>query len=142
MDIGAPSIKNLLASFRDLTEDKARLIRKLCSIADDREALIRALEADCPETMRYAQSCYNDPFSSAMWRRTMVLHALDKILGTFGVEALGTVNMHKGPPYEYLNNGDTYGITLIYCRSEDRIRIGCWGAYAEGMRGSRQPMGY
>jgi len=130
----APTLENLLSSFRDLTREQARLIRKLAHSVDDREALAALIEASCPETHAYARSCYSDPYDSGMWRRTMALHAIDRILGTCGVEALGPTDDHRvgyAPPFEYCNAGDTYATTLIYKRDSDRLFVGCWGDVVE-----------
>lgn len=61
----------------------------------------------------------------------MMLHAIDEILGTFGVEPLGPVDMRDGPPFEYCNTGDSYAATIIYSRESDTLRIGSWGDIAE-----------
>jgi hypothetical protein len=131
--VKAPSKKRLLAAFRDLTPEQADLIRKLAHATDDvRTGSLRGIIAEqCPETHTYAMQCYHDPFNSYMWRVTMALHAIDRILGTHGVEPLGPVDMHSGPPAEYCNVGDPYTATLIYVRDADELRIGCWGDLVE-----------
>jgi hypothetical protein len=133
MPMQAPSAKRLLATFRDLTPEQARLIRALAHATDDAAQLAGLIAKSCPETDKYARSCYSDPYDSGMWRRTMALHAIDRVLGTFGVEPLGRVSMRNGPPFEYLNTGDTYATTLVYHRNADALRIGCWGSIAERM---------
>jgi hypothetical protein len=127
----APSTNALVATFRDLDRKGANLIRALAHATDDREALATLIEKRCPKTHEYARRCYNDPYNSHMWRVTMALHAIDIVLGTYGVEPLGTVYARTGPPYEYCNTGDTYATTLIYTRATDTLRIGCWGDIAE-----------
>lgn len=126
-----PLRKNLQKHFRHLTAKQANLIRRLAHAVDDRGKLEPLIERECPETWRYARSCHNDPFDTGMWRRTMALHAIDRILGTYGVEALGPVSMREGPPYEYMNAGDPYVTTLIYRRDTDNLFIGSWGPIAE-----------
>lgn len=131
----APTKKRLLETFRDLTPITADLIRHLAHATDDPvrlSGLIHGNEA-LRATAEYARRCYNDPFDSGMWRTTMALHAIDVLLGTHGVESLGHVSMHDGPPYEYCNAGDPYTTTLIYHRDADALRIGCWGDIAEKM---------
>lgn len=127
----APSLKRLLETFSEVTRNQADLIRALAHAADDREKLRTLIETHCPETDKYARSCFHDPYRSSGWRRTLVMHAIDYLLGTGGVEPLGPVDMHNGPPFEYCNTGDTYAATLIFCRDADEIRIGSWGDYAE-----------
>lgn len=41
--------------------------------------------------------------------------------------------MYQGPPYEYLDSGDSYNATLIYKRATDNLYIGCWSTIAERM---------
>lgn len=128
----APSIKRLRETFK-LEHHEAVLIRALAHQVDNRDKLEHLIETHCPETYAYARSCYNDPFQGGMWRRTVALHAIDRILGTCGVEALGPIDMHAGPPFEYCNTGDTYAATLIYSRENgaDNLFIGCWGTVTE-----------
>jgi hypothetical protein len=67
------------------------------------------------------------------WRVTYALRAMDRILGTSGIEAFGNRQPIRpyAPAYEYLNAGDTYATTLIYTRDTDTIRISSWGDIAE-----------
>lgn len=126
-----PTVPTLMENFRDLTEEDARKIRKLAKLTDDAEGLREYIAAHCEATHAYARQCYSDPFDSYMWRVTMALHAIDKVLGTHGVEALGSSDTRNGPPYEYCNTGDAYAATLIYNRDRDTLFVGCWGDIAE-----------
>jgi hypothetical protein len=126
-----PSTKRLRATFPNLQRGQATLIRRLAHDVHHRDTLRNTIEARCPKTHAYALSCYNDPYDGGMWRRTMMLHAIDEILGTCGVEALGPVDMHKGPPFEYCNTGETYAATIVYSRDSDMLRIASWGDVAE-----------
>lgn len=126
-----PSTKTLLATFRDLDSKRANLIRRLAHAVDDRERLQAIIARECPATDAYARSCYNDPFASHMWRVTMALHAIDRALGTYGVESLGPRHTMQPPPYEYCNTGDTYATTLVYKRATDNLYIACWGDIVE-----------
>lgn len=133
----SPSIKRLLAAFKDLTPEKAKLIKKLTAACDHGIAgttnLRKLIEDHCPKTQAHVRWCHSDPFASREWRTTMCLEAIDETLGTYGVEPLGPVDMRDGPPYEYCNTGDTYATTLIYSRVDgaDNLFIGCWGDIAE-----------
>lgn len=127
-----PSIKRLLATFRYLTPDSAKMIKRLASLQDDADEL-RALIDESPltvDTARYAAQCHGDPFDSGMWRTTMILHAVDRIVDGSGIEPLGEVHM-SGPPYEYVNVGDPYTATLIYKKSTNNLYIGCYGDIVE-----------
>jgi hypothetical protein len=111
---------------------QAKLVRSLAKAADDGELLSTIVEASCPGTAAYVRSMYGDPYASKMWRVTVALAAMDEVVGTAGVEALGPdVGGPNPPPYEYLNTGDTYGTTLIYRRKTDSLSIGSWGDIAE-----------
>lgn len=128
----APSAKALTSAFRDLTPEKARLIRKIAKATDAN--LEETIEKCCPETQTYVRSLHSSPFNSHMWRVTVALHAINDILETHGVEALGPQHSVSAPPYEYLNTGDTYATTLIYKRDTDNLFIGNWGDIAERHR--------
>lgn len=130
----SPTQKSLQTTFK-LDAKQARLIKQLCALRDDKFKLAAFIDAKCPKTAAYAQSPYGDPYNSTMSRTTLVLHAVDIILGTYGVEALGEAdNPGYAPDYEYCNAGDTYATTLIYKRATDRLFIGCWGDIAEKFR--------
>lgn len=128
-----PSERVLLDAFRDLTPERAKLIRALAHATNDPVKLSSIIHgnASLARTAAYAKSCYGDPFDSPVWRRTMMLHAVDVLLETHGVEPLGEVDMRRGPPYEYCNAGDSYATTLIYFRDADALRIGSWGDLVE-----------
>lgn len=129
------SEKKLLEAFPELDKTKARLIRALGHAADEERALRILIEDNelLKETDKYARSLYGNGYDSHMWRVTLALHAIDTLLGTYGVEPLGPVRM-QGPPYEYCNMGDPYTTTLIYSKNSDSLFIGCWGDIAEKMR--------
>ena len=52
------------------------------------------------------------------------MSAIDKLIGTYGVESL-----YPEVDLEYCNAGDTYNITLYYFN--DKLYIGDWGSIAE-----------
>lgn len=128
-----PSPKRLKAAFPQLTDTQVRVIRLLAASAGDGTLLEQVVGVCAPmATVQYVRQMYSSPYSSQMWRVTVVLHAIDGILGTHGVEALGPdVGGPNPPPFEYLNAGDPYVTTLIYTRATDTLRIGCWGDIAE-----------
>lgn len=135
-----PTVPRLLAAFpRSLGRQGALLIRALAARVDDPARLASVIEGNAAlkATSDYVRRMHGDPYASAMWRRTVALHAMDQVLGTHGVEPLGPVDERQGPPYEYLNAGDTYNETMIYDRDADRVFIGSWGEVVE--RDERQP---
>ena len=126
-----PTVKQLTAAFRNLQPEAAHIIRRLARQVDDPAQLQAHVERAHPETARYVRQMHASPYDSAMWRRTVVLHAINHLLNTYGVEPLGPVSMREGPPYEYCNTGDTYAITLVYQRKHDRLILASWGDIAE-----------
>lgn len=85
-----------------------------------------------PAAVELKRECYNPP-----GRHYLTMTALDALLGTHGVEHIGEVDMHSGPPVEYLNTGDTYAATLVWYR--DRVRpwsVESWGDVAERLERS------
>lgn len=133
----SPSIKRLTTEF-DITVEEAKLVKALCAARDNEDALRTLISEKCPATHVYERSLHSSGYSSRMWRTTLVLHALDKILNTCGVEALrkdgdfGESRHGYAPKYEYLNTGDPYSTTLMYKRDTDNLYIGCWGSVVEG----------
>ena len=53
----------------------------------------------------------------------------NELLEGHGVEALGPVDMHEGPPYTYINFGDTYDPTIMWSRDGNKVFVamGGWG---------------
>ena len=128
----APSAKTLLSEFKQLSAEDAKLIRSIAGAADDGEKLKELIDARVPATASYVRSLHSDPYRSRLWRNTVALHAMNELLGTYGVEGLGpTRGGDYAPPYEYLNAGDTYTGTLIYDRDRDRLFVGSWGDVVE-----------
>lgn len=128
----SPSVKRLISELK-LDSKQANLIKKLAAACDDRDDLRELIEARCPNTHAYATRCYNDPYDSHMWRVTMALHAMNDCCRLHGVESLkpDEDSSMAPPPYEYLNTGDTYALTLIYKRKTDTLMLGSWGDIAE-----------
>lgn len=126
-----PSLQRLQNDLH-LTVEQAKLVRAIGHATDDGEILSAIIEGNVPKTAEYVRSMYSNPYSSHMWRVTVALHAMDVIIDTYGVESLGPPSGgNYAPPYEYLNTGDLYTSTLIYCRKTDTINIGDWGSIAE-----------
>jgi hypothetical protein len=126
-----PSSKNLQTNL-NLTPQQARLVRALAHAVDDPDVLSSLVESSCPKTQQYVRSMHSDPYNSHMWRVTVALYAMDEVVGTSGVEALGPQgDSMSAPPYECLNAGDPYVATLIYRRKTDTLSIGSWGDVAE-----------
>lgn len=125
----APSLNRLLKVFPHLERQAARLIRAFAHAADDEEELSAlVLNSPVPATQKYVGSLYSNPFGSAIWRATVALHAIDELLGSHGVEAMGPVRERDyAPKYEYLNMGDPYKATLVYSRDSRNLYIACQG---------------
>jgi hypothetical protein len=129
--VRCPTAKSLTAAFR-IDQSTANKIRQLCKTVDNADKFQSLIAKSHPKTHKYTLSMYNSPYDSPMWRRTVMLDAINHLLEGFGVEALGpNIGGMKPPPYEYINMGDTYNTTLIYKRSSDNLFIGSWGDIAE-----------
>lgn len=132
-----PSAKRLEEAFPALTATDIRRIRRFGHATDSWQEFAQAINSEGPAaTLDYVRGMHSDPYETHMWRVTVALHAMDQILGTYGVEGLGAGNAFDGPAYEYLNTGDTYATTLIYSRKADALTIGAWGDIAERMPAS------
>lgn len=129
----APSIKTLHEAFPNLHPCVASEIRKLVRNVDDKDTLAHVIETSHGDTHKWRMSCYGDPINQAFSRREIVLHAIDRMLGTYGVEALGPSDNdpHFVSRYQYCNAGDPYVATLIYKRDTDNLFVGCWGNIVE-----------
>ena len=96
-----------------------------------------ALRADeeLSGTATYVRQLWRMPWWASYWRRTIVLHAVNELVGGFGVEALGEHNGRapSSPPFEYINMGDTYAATLVYETETDELSIGSWGDVVEAL---------
>ena len=122
--MSCPSAARLVGSIDRLSLKDANAIRKLCKTVDDPEALQSLIENHHPKTESYVQRLHSSPYGSDMWRRTVVLHAINELVQGYGVESLGG-------KYSYINMGDPYTGTLIYKPTSDRLFIGTWGDVVE-----------
>ena len=128
-----PSARRLLDAFPGLDECQVNVIRMLAGACNDGDLLYQIVGLYAPvATQKYVRQLHSSPYRSQIWRVAVVLHAINAIIGTHGVEALGPdVGGPNPPPFEYCNAGDPYATTLIYTRATDTLRIGCWGDIAE-----------
>ena len=64
----------------------------------------------------------------------VALDFASSLLDGFGVEGLGPVDMHEGPPYLYVNFGDPYLATIMWSRDDNKVFVamGGWGDVWEG----------
>ena len=115
------TVKSLL-EIKDVTEDDAKLIRKVWNIVGA-TALRDFL----------ARPAINDKgrFNYALEQRGSVnikQAAVNRILGTHGVEYLGKRKGNRNHVY-YCNAGDTYATTVLF--DGDHLRVGTWGDLVE-----------
>lgn len=91
---------------------------------------IRTLDAErFPRSNAYFNSCYNRPS-----RLDRIMECLNEVLGTYGVESIGEVQMY-GPPAEYLNAGDTYAETVVFDHLAGNFKLTSWGDWLEKNEG-------
>lgn len=110
MKTKTPSIKTLRAVFGENAKEAKRILQAT-----------RAELETIPAGAARVRECYHPPST-----KDLRLTCLDKLAGTFGVEAFQTT---AGDYCEYLNAGDTYTTTLLWFRGA--YRVGCWGDIAE-----------
>jgi len=132
----SPALKTLVSEL-NTTVDEATLIRALCAAADDEGTLLDIIADKVPGTDAYERRLYHRSPYNAMWRRTLVMHAINEILRGHGVECLGTgADLWEGPSYEYINFGDPYAATLIYSRfrGADNLYISDWATASKRVK--------
>ena len=110
-----PSVKKLTLVFGDRAKEARELLEKKRKTTDYKS--VQSWESQCYNRPRYIDR---------------LLCALNEIAGTHGVEPIYTSDMSKPywPEYQYLNTGDPYATTLIYCDT-GRFYVGCWGDIVE-----------
>lgn len=118
----APSIKTLCESLH-LEKDKAKLIRAL--IKREQKTTDKSL---FPLTFQWIESCYHCP----NWVER-VLSCFNEILEGHGVEAIEGESF-RFPLMAYVNLGDTYQPTLLFCYKSQAFRVQSWGDYVEKNR--------
>ena len=125
------SVKRLMDTF-DIDRGGAQEIKNLCALADEPHELAEAVEERHPATAGYVRAMHSDPYRSFGRRRTVVLHAIDRLVDGFGVEALGEpARWNAPPPFEYVNMGDTYAATLVYKTDSDNLYVSTMGDIVE-----------
>jgi hypothetical protein len=60
-----------------------------------------------------------------------LLEEADKVLKTFGVEAIWEEGEYSQPAAIYLNTGDSYALTLVFDYVEGELMLTGWGDYVE-----------
>ena len=114
----APAERNLAHSKIRLDCDPA-LVRAIWKARDLDELAEIYPEADGTVIPRYGR---------LPSLRTAKREAINHAAGFHGVLYLGQHRRNRAPVY-YLNAGDPYAATLIFCG--DRMTVGCWGDLAE-----------
>ena len=116
------SMKSLKKAFGDVGDRELALVREICRgevAVCEVMGLVR--EYDLPD---YVEK-YDLP--------DVALHVIDKLLGGFGVEAVGgdmEVSSYS-PDMAYVNTGDTYSPTVVYDYGSGRFSLTSWGDWVE-----------
>jgi hypothetical protein len=116
-----PSVKTLRKIVGDSPE-KARLLRKVLEARNGED--LNALGDNFPHTDAYIRACFNPPSV-----HVIQMEMADEVVGTYGVEYIPKGRNERSPAIEYLNTGDTYGLTLLFV--DGRYRVGSWGDLVE-----------
>jgi len=116
----APSIKTLESL--NLEKDKAKLIRALIK----KEQKTRDTKL-FPSTLAWIESCCHTP----NWVER-ALSCFNEILEGHGVEAIEGESF-RVPLMAYVNRGETYQSTLLFCYKTQSFRVQSVGDYLERM---------
>lgn len=116
-----PSVKRMMERL-DIDRDTAKAVRQWM---EWEHAYLMMYPPELPEaTERWIDSSYSRPK-----RHEIAIHAIDQLIGTFGVEFISFENPGDFVAWprgiEYCNAGDTYIDTVLYV--DGRYSIGCWG---------------
>lgn len=91
-----------------------------------RDVMTGMLDAESfPGVANWVRQCYNRP-----WKSELKMAAIDEIMETHGVEALGKINEYT-PLYVYCNTGDSYKATVVYDYEKEQFFISSWGDLVE-----------
>ena len=115
----SPSIKAMVADL-GLSLEIAKAIKKVLTGRTDL-MMVKAAE-------KRQREAYN-PHSAL----TLALEAVNELMGQCGVEYIESNDdtMYEAQGIEYINNGDTYKLTMTYDHRADLWRISSWGDYIE-----------
>ena len=117
--MNAPSIQRLQADL-GLTTQQAKLVRALI-----RKEVKTWDETLFPATSAWLKTCYHRPSYP-----DRLLSALNEVIGGHGVETIEGREFNQ-PSALYVNTGDAYSPTLLYCYKSNTVRLTTWGDYAE-----------
>jgi hypothetical protein len=117
----APSIKRLCESL-NLEMEKAKLIRAL--IKKEQKTRDATL---FPSTVEWIERCYHTP----NWVER-VLSCCNEILEGYGVEGIDGEDF-RCPLMAYVNLGETYQDTILFCYKTQSFRVQSVGDYLEKM---------
>jgi hypothetical protein len=110
-------------------------IKTLCQIKDVTPALARQIRAimgrqvpvpcgGCHETDSTFCRFYHDGRC-----RPSRIKAIDRLIGTHGVEYVPRGRTQRSPAFHYCNTGDSYAATIV--KIGDRFRVASWGDLVE-----------
>ena len=120
-----PSVKTLMR-IKGMDRERAVLLRRVLKCGG--RIALADIVAEKPEafaeTDKWLKRCWKVPS-----RPEIKMRMADEIIGGYGVEGAGEVDMCYGPPLEYVNLGDTHDVTL--CRFRGRYRVCSWGDIVE-----------
>lgn len=113
-----PSVKKL----KEIAGDRAKELRKILEIRKRSE--LEAVLEKYPATASWYRQCYHP-----MPLQVAKLSIASEITGDCGVEHIPAGRGSKPPAIDYVNAGDAYAPTLMWCRG--RYQVGCWGDIVE-----------
>lgn len=116
------TVANLM-NIKDVTEADARLIRKVWSLIGATQT--RAYLARPAVNLK---GRFDSVLANCSGSVNLKEGAIDRILGTSGVEYLGQRKRNRNHVY-YCNGGDVYATTVIF--DGQHLRVGCVGDLIE-----------
>lgn len=113
----APSFAKLV-NLLQLTRDQAIKVRRIIHGTLD--------PASVPQTQRWINQCFKRPYDIELR-----MHAINGIIEGHGIEAIENRDSGYLPSAEYVNMGDSYDATILYCYDSKTFKLISWADYVE-----------
>ena len=115
--------ESLIEAFEGLDEETAGLI---VTLIDGTTEVDTEGDERFPQTSAWIRQCYNMPDNT-----DLVMSAINELTGGFGVEALRHPNDESNLIAEYVNQGDTYALTILRDMESGDYILTSWGDWLQ-----------
>lgn len=112
-----------IAETLKLSRERAKMVKSVLRL-ERCAGFKNFLDKNCPHTKKWIDSCYHLPKTAEIQ-----MHAIDEIIGTYGVEAINLGDVYPGNWLEYCNTGDPFINTV--CLYEGKFFLTSWGDIIE-----------